>query len=114
MEILEVLHAHFGGVVKYRQSAKGPLPQCDWTVTSKRELAGLLVYFDRFPLRAKKARDYAIWRRGVEIYCAHGGADERLILLRETLMAGRAFRADMPDPVAPVVVQTALGIGDRP
>ena len=39
-----------------------------WYVTSKRDLARLVAYFDQFPLRAKKARDYVLWREAVAIY----------------------------------------------
>ena len=34
-------------------------------VGNKQDVRDLVMFFDRFPLRAKKARDYAIWREAV-------------------------------------------------
>lgn len=38
---------------------------CYWHVSAKRECLGLVALLDRYPLRAKKARDYALWRVAV-------------------------------------------------
>jgi hypothetical protein len=116
--ILERLHGTFGGRLQFKpvyDSSRGSSPQCVWYVLAKRDLARLVEYFDRFPLRAKKARDYAIWRQAVSVYCAAGGTDHRLRALREALMAGRVFdgpNIDKPDPDDPFEVQLALGIED--
>lgn len=37
-------------------------PICGWRVDGKANIARLVGLLDRFPLRAKKAQDYAIWR----------------------------------------------------
>lgn len=44
--------------------------QIGWGVTSKADCVRLVELLDRFPLRAKKARDYAIWREAVLAYAA--------------------------------------------
>jgi hypothetical protein len=92
----------FGGA-RYWQPASpatpNSSPQYHWRVTSKRDLAELVRYFDRFPLRAKKAGDYKVWRLAVAVYCAEGGRDPRLAELREALVAGRAFNAEAPELV---------------
>jgi hypothetical protein len=40
-------------------------PQVRWVVINKPDCIGLVALLDRYPLRAKKARDYAIWREAV-------------------------------------------------
>jgi hypothetical protein len=42
--------------------------QARWSVERKEHLARLVEIFDRFPLRAKKARDYVLWRRAVVLW----------------------------------------------
>lgn len=42
--------------------------KCVYRVDARRDLLNVLVpHFDRYPLMAKKARDFAIWKRGVEL-----------------------------------------------
>lgn len=43
----------------------GSKPQARWVIHRKEECLALIEIFDRYPLRAKKARDYAIWREAV-------------------------------------------------
>lgn len=73
-----------------------------WTVHSKPQCAALVSLLDRFPLRAKKARDYAIWREAVLLWLSkhpgHKGHHGRTTYdwtgfaeLRAQLMAGRAY-----------------------
>jgi hypothetical protein len=41
-------------------------PKASWTTWRVGELARVIVpHFDRFPLQLKKARDFALWRRGI-------------------------------------------------
>jgi hypothetical protein len=43
-------------------------PQANYTVASVPDLAKIVVaHFDRFPLYAKKKRDFLIWKQGVEL-----------------------------------------------
>jgi LAGLIDADG endonuclease len=45
-------------------------PQIGWHVRTKADCAALVNLLDRYPLRAKKARDYAIWREAVGYWVA--------------------------------------------
>ena len=113
--ILRTLQGAFGGTAGVQPAWGNSAPKFKWYVHSKRELAGLVEYFDRFPLRAKKARDFALWREAVRIYRAMGGRDPRLPALRKALMDSRGFDApdmDAPDLDDPLGVQLALGIDD--
>jgi hypothetical protein len=40
-------------------------PAARWKVCRKADLAELVRYFERFPLRAKKRRDFELWREAV-------------------------------------------------
>lgn len=40
-------------------------PQARWQVSTKRECLALVELFDEYPLRAKKAHDFRIWREAV-------------------------------------------------
>lgn len=65
--ILEEIRATLGiGSMGHRAPRNmGVWPMCEWRVKSKPEAVVLVDLFDRYPLRAKKARDYAIWREAV-------------------------------------------------
>lgn len=115
--VLEVLNKAFGGRMTYNGRRDSPwgaregiAPQWRWEVVAKRDLVGLVAYFDRFPLRAKKASDFAIWRRAVHVYCASGGRAAELAGLHAAMAAGRVFQADVADLVEPFAVQLALGM----
>lgn len=100
LAILQELQGEFGGGVHpSRRADPGPHPCYIWGVRSKADMTRLVAYFERFPLRAKKRNDYFIWRRAVEAYCRDGGAASELPILREALIAGRAYRD--PDGAAP-------------
>jgi hypothetical protein len=47
-------------------------PEVRWNVSKHSELMGLIEILDEFPLRAKKRRDYAIWRGATLAYLALG------------------------------------------
>ena len=85
-EVLIRLRDAFGGRLVWRPRV------CSWQVMGKEEMARIVAYFDRHPLRAKKARDYAIWREAVSVYCRGSYRSSELELLRETLMAGREYQ----------------------
>lgn len=107
-QILLDLQARFGGRIHYRPARNNGAPQHDWVVKRKRELGPLVDYFDRFSLRAKKAGDYALWRRAVQIYLESDSNDPRLKVLRKSLMAGRAYDASVKDLVIPEAWQLTL------
>lgn len=54
-----------GSIGRRRRYAANHNPTVVWTVTSIRDCVALVRILDRFPLRAKKRRDYAVWRRAV-------------------------------------------------
>lgn len=96
-EILARLRDEFGGSLhEENRDRDGSNPQLSWHVSSKRDLKLLIDYFDRFPLRARKANDYLIWRRAVNLYCqrgggATGGALRNLRRLKGQLEGARRF-----------------------
>jgi hypothetical protein len=97
LDVLEQLQGSFGGRLCLKTPQRNDNPAAHWQIAKKSELAQLVRYFDRFPLHAKKARDYTIWRRAVEAYCAHGSHAPELRHLREALSAGRKYAAEEPE-----------------
>jgi hypothetical protein len=89
--VLAALQTAFGGRLHDAPAGRIGSPSARWMVTHRADRERLIAYFDRFPLRSKKARDYARWREAHGIIVASGGRDPRLLGLRESLMAGRAF-----------------------
>jgi hypothetical protein len=78
-------------------------PTTGWSVVRKLDCQRLVEILDRYPLRAKKARDYAIWREAVDLhsrmrngYPARGMTAlswEPIARLRDELRSGRAYPA---------------------
>lgn len=106
-EIRDILGVGTTGVVSVQAGESG---MAYWVATSRRDCAALVCLFDRYPLRAKKARDYAIWREAVQEWCrlnphrGPGGTNDwsRMAALRETLMGSRRYNATQaPPPVVP-------------
>jgi LAGLIDADG endonuclease len=54
------------GHVSKTAARRGSRPQACWTIASKRECAELARLLTRFPLRARKRRDFEIWSAAVE------------------------------------------------
>lgn len=78
-DLLQWLCATFNvGTVTYGKdaSADGKIrrPVARWTVSRKREVLWLTRVFDAFPLKSKKARDYAVWREAVIDWAAGSAA----------------------------------------
>lgn len=66
--ILEDIHRYLG-VGHLCNTADGGFFQAAFRVHKLSDFVDVLVpHFDRFPLRAKKARDYAIWREAVILW----------------------------------------------
>lgn len=103
--VLRALCDAFGGSISFNRRWGGPdwrenaRPRFGWQVSGRASLRALVAYFDRFPLHAKKARDYAIWREAVEIYCGQESSrwrrnparHEAIIALRAQLVASREY-----------------------
>lgn len=67
-EVIEEIHRRTGiGWLCFpkRREAGNTRPQVGWGVSSLTDCLALVALIDRFPLRAKKQRDYTIWREAV-------------------------------------------------
>jgi hypothetical protein len=84
----------------------GSRPQVHWKIGSKLECQVLTQLLDAHPLRARKAREYEIWREAVGIWAferqglEHSGR-ARMVQLAEYLRAERVYREPQPDVVLP-------------
>ena len=73
-------------------------PSAMWHVAHKSDSARLIEILDRFPLRSKKARDYAVWREAVIVRNSRRGTrydaaiTAQLEELRIRLMEGRKWQ----------------------
>lgn len=116
-EILGALQREFGGNLSFDKRLPdahgGSQSGVVWYVTAQKDLARLVTYFDRFPIRNKKQRDYLIWRRAVKLYCAHGAracADE-MWQLKAALEEGRRFAAEVTELSERPITQLRLAEG---
>jgi hypothetical protein len=104
LPIIEEIHRRTGlGIVFVRGPyGKNPNPDAIWLVNKIAHMRRLVEIFDRYPLRAKKARDFAIWREGVIWRAAtpfHIRTDSGpLPVLYEQMKATRAMPATLPRP----------------
>lgn len=101
--IIETIHARLGfGRIHYTKDATTDYairrPMCRYEVSRKRDSLKIVGIFDRFPLRSRKARDYAIWREAVIAHNSGCGLDE-LVYYRRDLAEARKYRG--PDYVSP-------------
>lgn len=100
-EILQQLQEIFGGRIGTKRKSlfteKGKeyvrKPSSLWEVTRKSDLSKIVRYFDEFPLRSKKSRDFPLWKMAVEIYIGEGCTDKRLGDLQRAIRDGREFDA---------------------
>jgi hypothetical protein len=82
-----------------------------WTVDAVSDCVVLCTIFDHFPLRAKKADDYVIWREALYLKASHRGRGyrfprvlfERLADLQRQMDAGRAYD---PEEAAEIMAST--------
>ena len=71
-----------------------------WVVQSKADCIKLVALLDCFPLRARKAKDYAVWREAVAFWVNqrrgnrwHGPRDwSQMIAYKKAIEAARAYR----------------------
>lgn len=109
--ILEEIHERLGfGRVIPLPSRYGQRPQTEFTVWDKAGCVKLVEFFDRYPLRAKKARDFAIWREAVAEWNQHRTRNahfpqdwSRMWELREEMTRTRSFEDADPDLVAELI-----------
>jgi hypothetical protein len=114
VSILRELQVEFGGSISFAIQRKNGREHSlvNWAVAGKVDLARLIAYFDEFPLRAKKARDYAIWREGVRAYLRAGRQAPELHSLRRALADGRVFESEPPEISDPPFEQLRVVEGD--
>jgi LAGLIDADG endonuclease len=76
-----------------RGTAWGDLAR--WTVETKAACVALVELFDTYPLRSKKARDYALWREAVLLRATRSRGDgwERMAAISDELTAVRRLVA---------------------
>jgi len=100
--ILEQIQETTGLGKVYFFAARGTSqPKATWAVSSKSDCLKLVELFDRYPLRAKKSRDYAIWREAVLLWTKqrHGVREtgplqerDKFAALKTKLQAVRKYR----------------------
>lgn len=96
VEILRECQRVFGGVINLRPGKGNRAPQYRWAVHSKTGLTKLVDYFDTHPLRAKKRRDYAIWREAAITYVNSTCNHSDLPVFKRLLEEGRVYQ-DLPE-----------------
>lgn len=83
---------HPGRITTGKPSGEGNRhPWVRWEITRRRELLWLTEVFDAYPLRSKKARDYAIWREAVIDWSAGYAPDQVAKRHHEALRAVREY-----------------------
>lgn len=53
------------GTIRNGEAYRKSKPICTFSVNNLHDLIKVVEHFDKFPLRAKKKKDYRIWREGV-------------------------------------------------
>ncbi len=96
-DILAEIHERLGigSIVRNKVIVDGN-PQAEWVVSAKAHCLQLIGLFRRYPLRAKKARDFEIWARAVELWAAsfyQGKRGEDYRELHVLMMEMRRVRA---------------------
>lgn len=90
--VLRALQARFGGSVSRKPGGRGGAPAVQWAVKARADVPALADYFERFPLRAKKARTAALWISAVRAHQAGGSQAPELAFLWAQLRAARTYR----------------------
>lgn len=94
------------GALKYRERAGkngNDKPQITWYLQKISDCVALVALLDQHPLRAKKSRDFAVWRTGVEIQASTYGSARhaQLAVLKEELEEIRRYDSDLKVPREP-------------
>jgi len=77
LQILKLIQSFWGcgGILFHKPTEKSRLkwkvnacPACQFYIRTTPELVNIVIpHFEKYPLRAKKARDFLIWKRGVSL-----------------------------------------------
>ena len=82
------------GTLRRHRARGSSRPVIQWRASALADLLRLVAIFDRYPLRSRKARDYAVWREAV-LLLAEPASPKRaakLRALKERLHKVRAYR----------------------
>jgi hypothetical protein len=92
--ILEEIQAALGGSLGRIAGRGNQKPKKQLTLYAPINLRAAVAYFERFPLRAKKAADFEVWKHAVAVAASKPG-DERdaaLTYLQHQLREARRYR----------------------
>lgn len=112
--ILETIRDMLGGIgrLSRQRCARGGNPVAQWKVSNPGECMLLVRVFEVYPLRAKKARDFDLWRQGVREEARGHMVSNRVAMRRivEAIQNVRAFGAgeDGETMDAPQATQSAM------
>jgi|SRR6187402_3047789 len=89
IDVLRKLQGHLmmGSISVSHSPASASKPLARWSVQSRDDARRLVDHFERYPLMAKKRRDYEIWKRADPQNCNA----EEMRSLREELRAVRQY-----------------------
>jgi hypothetical protein len=79
-----------GTITTYPYNGLKGNPQVNWNVNSRQDCRALSDLLDKYPLRAKKAADFAIWRQAARL--TGRGHQAQLAALRDDLKATREYK----------------------
>ena len=108
--VLRGLQTRIGGRLRFGDERKNKQgvrssPDVRWIIETREDCWKIATILDRMPLFAKKANDYRIWRRALQIWTDtpkgnrwHGARDvAEIASLHEKLKEGRRYDADAVD-----------------
>lgn len=98
----EIVECTGVGYVRDRKAQGNSRPCTAWHVGSQADCVALVDLLDAYPMRSRKARDYAVWRRAVAVWVAgRRGQPERwnrLARLAAELRLARTYVPPSPRP----------------
>ncbi len=101
-EVIHEIHRRTGFGTVFTAKANGPTNQSvGWATSSRPDAVKLAELLGRFPLRAKKRRDFSIWQLALQEWC---GANNRTLMgeYQEALFAIRRYEGgeleELPTP----------------
>lgn len=111
--ILEAIRDKTGCGAIYHRTDGPYSPRSSWYCYSRPDAVAMVEILDRYPLRAKKARDFAIWREAVHVWTqtrrgpgttpGNLVAWRRMAELQEALQRGRRYAGHSAVPVSEVI-----------
>lgn len=94
LDLLRALgeRAGIGRIYAPLKTGGNSAPAACWSIASRDELVACCEVLDRFPLRGRKLREYAIWKDAVHAYAGRDeGYRDELAALRRALQEERAY-----------------------